>query len=136
MLYVTAEYAGSCPALEHFDPARLFDTLSTGIIVLDEHLCAIYANIVAQRICAFSLKSARGRPFEEVVDHANGLALALRQVLATGGRMAPLPAIWRAAPPSRPGALQVTATVMAGEITGTHLLLEVNAEASRFRHVS
>ena len=45
-------------ALSHFDPADLLDALSTGIIVLDAQLCAIYANVAAQDLLAFSLNQA------------------------------------------------------------------------------
>ena len=50
-------------ALSHFDPAELLDALSTGIVMLDAQLCAVYANVAAQDLLAFSLNQARGRPF-------------------------------------------------------------------------
>ena len=34
--------------LSHFDPADLLDVLSTGVVVLDGHLCVVYANVGAQ----------------------------------------------------------------------------------------
>ena len=46
-------------ALSHFDPTDLLDALSTGIIMLDAQLCAIYANVAAQDLLAFSLNQAR-----------------------------------------------------------------------------
>ena len=59
---MAAEYAIPS-ALAHFDPAELLDALATGIVVLDAQLCAVYANVAAQDLLAFSLKRARGRPF-------------------------------------------------------------------------
>ncbi len=71
-------------ALSHFDPADLLDTLATGIIVLDAQLCAIYANVAAQDLLAFSLNKARGRPFSDFLYDGNGLTGILRRALAGG----------------------------------------------------
>ena len=60
-------------ALSHFDPTDLLDALSTGIIMLDAQLCAIYANVAAQDLLAFSLNKARGRPFGDFLQDSNGL---------------------------------------------------------------
>jgi nitrogen-specific signal transduction histidine kinase len=48
--------------LSHFDPADLLDILSTGVVVLDGHLCVVYANVGAQDLLAVGLNKARGRP--------------------------------------------------------------------------
>ena len=53
--------------LAHYDPADLLDALATGIVVLDAQLCVVYANVAAQTLLAMSFKSARGRPFDELV---------------------------------------------------------------------
>ena len=71
-------------ALAHFDPADLLDALSTGIVMLDAQLCAVYANVAAQDLLAFSLNQARGRPFSDFLHDANGLPAILRRALATG----------------------------------------------------
>jgi nitrogen-specific signal transduction histidine kinase len=52
--------------LSHFEPTELFDTLSTGIVVLDAQYCPIYANVSAQDFMAVSLRQARGRPFADL----------------------------------------------------------------------
>ncbi len=70
-------------ALSHFEPAELFDALSTGIIVLDAQLCPIYANVAAQNLLAFSLNQARGRPFGDFLHDASGLVSILRRALET-----------------------------------------------------
>jgi len=36
--------------LAHFDSAELLDALSTGIVMLDERLCVVYANVGAQAL--------------------------------------------------------------------------------------
>src|SRR5438552_5705982 len=71
-------------ALSHFDPVDLLDALSTGIVVLDAQLCAIYANVAAQDLLAFSLNKARGRPFGDFLQDSNGLNSILRRALETG----------------------------------------------------
>ena len=42
--------------------------------MLDAQLCAVYANVAAQDLLAFSLKKARGRPFSDFLHDANGLS--------------------------------------------------------------
>ncbi len=42
--------------LSHFEPTELFDSLSTGIVVLDAQLCLIYANVSAQDLMAVSVQ--------------------------------------------------------------------------------
>lgn len=119
-------------ALGHFDPTALLDGLSAGIIVLDRHLCAIYANGVAQRLLRFSLDEARGRPFVEVVGTASGLIKALQRVLQDGDRLLTHDsAIWPACLRRSLGSVSISATMMVGQITGTHLLLEVGRAKPR-----
>jgi PAS domain-containing protein len=48
--------------LSHFEAADLLDALSIGVVVLDAHLCVIYANVAAQDALAFRVDQARGRP--------------------------------------------------------------------------
>ncbi len=57
---MATEYSLPPPPLA-LDPTDLLDALSTGIIMLDAQLCAIYANVAAQDLLAFSLNKARGR---------------------------------------------------------------------------
>jgi len=67
--------------LSHFEPTELLDTLSTGIVVLDGHLCPIYANDSAQDLMAVSLKQARGRPFADLFFDPRQLVSVLRRSL-------------------------------------------------------
>ncbi|MGH8297060.1 MAG: nitrogen regulation protein NR(II), partial [Steroidobacteraceae bacterium] len=121
-------------ALSHFDPADLLDALSTGIIVLDAQLCAIYANMAAQDLLAFSLNKARGRLFSDFLLDGNGLSGILRRVLDTGEGIADRELTVRPAGPSRESrTLDVTITALAGQITGTHLLLELADTTQRQR---
>src|SRR5580700_12117602 len=64
-------------ALAHFDPADLLDALATGIVMLDAQLCPMYANVAAQDLLAFSLKTARGRPFTDLLHAPDALATGI-----------------------------------------------------------
>src|SRR5579872_5695506 len=121
-------------ALSHFDPTDLLDALSTGIVMLDAQLCAIYANVAAQDLLAFSLNKARGRPFSDFLLDANGLTDILRRALEAGEGIADRELIIRpAATPRESRTLDVTITPLEGQITGTHLLLELADTTQRRR---
>jgi two-component system, NtrC family, nitrogen regulation sensor histidine kinase GlnL len=121
-------------ALSHFDPTDLLDALSTGIIVLDAQLCAIYANVAAQDLLAFSLNQARGRPFSDFLAEGNGLPAILRRALETGESIADRELTLRpAGTPREARTLDVTITPLEGQVTGTHLLLELADTTQRQR---
>jgi two-component system, NtrC family, nitrogen regulation sensor histidine kinase GlnL len=120
-------------ALSHFDPADLLDALSTGIVMLDAQLCAIYANVAAQDLLAFSLNQARGRPFADFLHDANGLSAILRRALQSGEGIADRELSVRPAGAREVRILDVTITPLAGQITGTHLLLELADTTQRQR---
>ena len=129
---MVAEFLPS--ALSHFDPTDLFDALSTGIIVLDAQLCPIYANVAAQDLLAFSLNQARGRPFGDFLHDANGLIGNLRRVLQTGEGIADRELTLRPiGAPTAARVLDITITALEGQITGTHLLLELADDTQRHR---
>lgn len=54
--------------LADFDTGRVLDELSFGIMVLDRQLCAIYANVIAQKLLGLHLPSMRGRPLADFLD--------------------------------------------------------------------
>lgn len=121
-------------ALSHFDPTDLLDALSTGIIMLDAQLCAIYANVAAQDLLAFSLNKARGRPFGDFLHDSNGLIGILRRALETGEGFADRELTVRpAGAPRDVRTLDITITPLEGQITGTHLLLELADTTQRKR---
>jgi two-component system nitrogen regulation sensor histidine kinase GlnL len=120
-------------ALSHFDAADLLDALSTGIVMLDAQLCPVYANVAAQDLLAFSLKMARGRPFNDFMHDAEGLSRILRRALETGESIADREvAIRPAAAPREVRTLDVTITPFNG-LTGTQLLLEIADTTQRQR---
>ncbi|HKT73329.1 MAG TPA: nitrogen regulation protein NR(II) [Steroidobacteraceae bacterium] len=121
-------------ALSHFDPTDLLDALSTGIVMLDAQLCAIYANVAAQDLLAFSLNKARGRPFSDFLQDSNGFTDILRRALESGEGIADRELLVR--PLGAPRAtriLDVTITPLEGQITGTHLLIELADTTQRQR---
>lgn len=129
---MAVEYLPS--ALDHFDPTDLFDALSTGIILLDAQLCPIYANVAAQDLLAFSLNKARGRPFGDFLHDPNGLLGNLRRALETGQGIADREITVRPIGSTRePRVLDITITPLEGQITGTHLLLELTDDTQRSR---
>ncbi|HEX4388927.1 MAG TPA: nitrogen regulation protein NR(II) [Steroidobacteraceae bacterium] len=128
---MAAEYTPS--VLAHFDAGELLDALSTGILILDTQLCAVYANVAGQDLLAFSLKMARGRPFTELLHDAEGLKGLLRRALETGEALADREVALRAAgAPREPRTLDITITPVSG-ITGRQLLLEVADTTQRQR---
>jgi two-component system nitrogen regulation sensor histidine kinase GlnL len=121
-------------ALSHFDPTDLFDALATGIIVLDAQLCPIYANVAAQDLLAFSLNKARGRPFGDFLHEPNGLVANMRRVLQTGEGIADRELTLRPiGAPHATRVLDITITALEGQITGTHLLLELADDTQRHK---
>jgi two-component system, NtrC family, nitrogen regulation sensor histidine kinase GlnL len=121
-------------ALSHFDPTELFDALATGIIVLDAQLCPIYANVAAQNLLAFSLNQARGRPFGDFLHDTNGLMTILKRSLETGQGISDRELTVRPiGSPREARVLDVTVTPLEGQVTGTHLLLELADDTARSR---
>jgi two-component system, NtrC family, nitrogen regulation sensor histidine kinase GlnL len=121
-------------ALSHYDPTDLLDALSTGLVLLDGQLCPIYANVAAQDLLAFSLNQARGRPFVEFLQDSNGLADLLRRSLATGQSFADRELVLRpSGAPRDARILDITITPISGQVTGTHLLLELADATQRQR---
>src|SRR5579863_3627785 len=122
--------------LSHFDPADLLDVLSTGVIVLDAQLCVVYANVGAQDLLAVGLNQARGHPLTELFEDSGALEELLRRALERNepyaGHEIPLRA--RARPAHRePVVIDVTVTPLEGQVTGTHLLIELADARTRQR---
>src|SRR6201996_7952788 len=102
--------------------------------MLDAQLCAIYANVAAQDLLAFSLNKARGRPFSDFLFEGNGLTGILRRALESGESIADRELTIRpAGMPRDSRTLDVTITPLEGQITGTHLLLELADTTQRKR---
>lgn len=122
--------------LSHFDPADLLDALSTGIIMLDSHLCLTYANVGAQDLMAVSVNMARGRPFGGLFYDSQKLTATLRRSL---DRLEPCAQHEITLRPigststREPHIVDVTVTPLEGQVTGTHLLVEMTDAKTRQR---
>ncbi len=120
--------------LSHYDPADLLDALATGIVVLDAQLCVVYANVAAQGLLAMSFNQARGRPFQELFVECNGLIATLRRVQQQTEEITERElAVRPIAMPRDPRVLDIIATPLEGQMTGTHVLIELSDETQRTR---
>ena len=129
------EYFAPSP-LSHFDSAELLDVLSTGIVMLDSHLCVVYANVGAQDLLAVGLNQARGRPITELFVQPEALAQMLRRALehsepCSGHEIQLLPV--GLAANREPVIVDITVTPLEGQVTGTHLLMELADARTRQR---
>src|SRR5580698_6963750 len=114
--------------LSHFDPAELLDVLSTGVVMVDADLCVVYANVGAQDLLAVGLNKTRGRPIGELFVESQALDAILRRSLernetCSGHELLMTP--MAASGPREPVVIDVTVTPLEGQVTGTHLLLEL-----------
>jgi two-component system nitrogen regulation sensor histidine kinase GlnL len=122
--------------LGHFESAELLDALSTGILLLDEHLCVVYANVGAQDLVGVSLNQSRGRPIQELFPNCTVLRELLRRSLehtepCAGHEIELLAA--GAQGVREPTVVDITVTPLEGQVTGTHLLLELADARARQR---
>ena len=120
--------------LSHYDSTDLLDALTTGMVVLDAQRCVIYANVAAQEALGISFNSVRGRPFTGVVLEADHLLATLRRATAEGAVLTEREiGIKIATAPRDQRIFDITVTPMEGQMTGTHLLLEISDAAPRLR---
>ena len=132
---MAVEFEYSSP-LSHFDPADLLDALSTGIVMLDSHLCLTYANVAAQDLMAVSVKSARGRPFGTLFHDSAKLTQTLHRAIENVEPCAQHEITLRplgTPAPREPQVVDLIVTPLEGQVTGTHLLLELTDARSRRR---
>jgi len=111
--------------LEHFDAADILSALSPGIVLLDAHLCAVYANRKAEGLLAVRLEEVRGRPLLDLLREP--VAAAVRSAL--GHRMgANDPGVGCASDDSAAveRLVSVRAAPLYNQVTGTHVLLELH----------
>jgi two-component system, NtrC family, nitrogen regulation sensor histidine kinase GlnL len=122
--------------LSQFEPTDLFDSLSTGIVVLDAQLCPIYANVSAQDFMAVSLRQARGRPFSDLFYDPRQLLEVLRRSLANLETCTQHELLLKAvgsAAQREPSLIDLIVTPLEGQVTGTYLLLELTDATQRQR---
>jgi len=122
----------SASPLSHFDSTELLDALSTGVVVLDSTLCVIYANVGTQDLLGFGLNQVRGRPIGDLFAESQLLTDMLRRARETGETysvheilLTPIAAI-QGSGQRPPVVVDATVTTLEGQVTGTHLLLELS----------
>ena len=128
--------AGWTSPLSRLEPTELFDSLSTGIVVLDAELCPIYANVSAQDFMAASLRHARGRPFAELFHDAGQLVEVLRRSLTRHETCTQHELVLKATGSTasrEPGLVDLIVTPIEGLGAGIYLLLEMTDAAQRQR---
>ena len=120
--------------LSHYDSTELLDALSTGMVVLDAQLCVIYANVAAQEALGISFKTVRGRPFAGQVLDADHLLASLRRAAHERTVLTEREIEMKIAiAPRDTRIFDISITPMEGQMTGTHLLLEISDAAPRLR---
>ena len=122
--------------LSHFEPTELFDSLSTGIVVLDAQLCPIYANVSAQDFMAVSLRQARGRPFADLFYDPRQLVEVLRRSMTNLETCTQHELVLKAlgsASNRDASIVDLIVTPLEGQVTGTCLLLELTDATQRQR---
>jgi len=133
---MAAESHGVSP-LAHFDPAELLDAQSTGLVVLDAHLCSVYANVGAQDLLGLGLNQVRGHPVSELFAEPEALVALLRLSLERGepcaGHEIVLTPIAPLQGPRPPVVVDIAVTPLEAQITGPHLLLELTDARLRQR---
>jgi len=122
--------------LSSFEPTELFDSLSTGIVVLDAQLCPIYANVSAQDFMAVSLRQARGRPFADLFYDPRQLVEVLRRSMINLETCTQHELVLKAlgsAANREASVIDLIVTPLEGQVTGTYLLLELTDATQRQR---
>ncbi|HEX7417653.1 MAG TPA: nitrogen regulation protein NR(II), partial [Steroidobacteraceae bacterium] len=122
--------------ISHFDPADLMDSVATGIVVLDRQLCVTYANVAAQNVLAVSFSQVRGRPFKDLLFDPKDLIAIFMRSMETGETFADRELTLKPQhAPRDPRIVDITITPLEGQVTGTHLLLEL-ADATQRQRIS
>lgn len=122
--------------LSSYEPADLLDGLSTGIVTLDPQLCLVYANVSAQDLMRISVRAARGRSFAPLFHDSERLGRMLKRAMDRLEPCAQHEMVLQplGAPlPREPQFVDIIITPLEGQLTGTHLLLELTDARSRRR---
>ena len=82
--HATANGKREPSVLEDFEAEGVLHALDFGIIVLDEQLCPIYTNGIAQRRLALQLREIRAQPLADLLPQPQRFVRAARLVLESG----------------------------------------------------
>jgi PAS domain-containing protein len=120
--------------LADFDTAYVLDELSSGIIVLDGQLCAIYANVIAQDLLAVRLPDIRGRPLPQLLPRPERFACAVRRALRTGATVDYTLRMGFQRWPENADSINVRIAPLRNQLSGEYVLVEMSGRTwARFR---
>ena len=120
--------------LADFDTGYVLDELSSGIVVLDEQLCAIYANAIAQDLLAVRLPDIRGRPLPQLLPRPGRFACAVRRALRTGAAVDYTLRMGFERWPENADSINVRIAPLHNQMFGAYVLVELSGRAwVRFR---
>jgi len=113
-------------ALADFDTGEVLDALSSGIVVLDEQLCAVYANPQAESLLTMRLEQLRGRPLTDFLREPRSLGQALRQALDGGETVCDCDlALTSERPRVERRCARVRVSLLPKQVTRNYLLLQL-----------
>ena len=112
--------------LADFDAGNVLDTLSLGIIVLDEQLCTIYANATAQKLLDLPLQGMRGRPFAPFLPRPERFACAVRRILKSGAAVDYTLRVGFERSPGNADLVNMRVAPLSNQMSGTYVLIEMS----------
>lgn len=65
------------------DAGRILDSLSTSVLIVNQHHALLYLNVAAETLFGVSRNQARGRPLTELLVDASGLTAVIERAIAT-----------------------------------------------------
>ena len=120
--------------LADFDTGYVLDELSSGIVVLDEQLCGIYANVIAQDLLAVRLPDIRGRPLPQLLPRPGRFVSAVRRALRTGAAVDYTLRMGFARWPENADLINVRIAPLRNQLSGACVLVEMSGRTwVRFR---
>jgi nitrogen-specific signal transduction histidine kinase len=120
--------------LADFDTGRVLDELSFGIVMLDDQLCTIYANAIAQNLLAVDAPGIRGRPLPQLLPRPGRFVWALRRALRTGGAVDYTLRMGFARWPDNADSINVRIAPLRNRMFGAYVLVEMSGQSwVRFR---
>lgn len=120
--------------LADFDTGYVLDELSSGIVVLDEQFCAIYANAIAQDLLAIRLPDIRGRPLPQLLPRPGRFVCAVRRALRTGAAVDYTLRMGFERWPENADSINVRIAPLHNQMSGAYVLVEMSGRTwVRFR---
>jgi len=121
---------GEASVLADFDAGSMLDALSLAIIVLDEQLCAIYANAIAEDLLALHLPSLRGRPLAHFLPQPERFRCAVRRALRSAVAVDYTLRLGLEPWPKNADAINVRVAPLSNRMFGAYVLVEMSARKS------